>query len=213
MHPNPTYRGASRERNLQFARNRGFGVLAAGDGSADGSPLLSHIPFIVTEDCGAVHGHLVRSNPMAKCLVSGERKAMLAVSGPDAYISPDWYGRLDDQVPTWNYVAVHLRGTLCLRPEATLRSHLEALSSRFEEELHPKPPWRITKVTPERLAALMRAIVPIELVVESVDGTWKLNQNKVDEVRLCAAEHVAAGGFGYEIALLAELMRTATETR
>ena len=38
----------------------------------------------------------------------------------------------------------------------------------------------------------MRAIVPIELVVESVDGTWKLNQKKADEVRLCAEEHVAA---------------------
>ena len=213
MHANPTYRGASRERNLQFARNRGFGVLAAGDGSADGSPLLSHIPFIVTEGGGAVHGHLVRSNPMAKVLIAGERKAVLSVSGPDAYISPDWYGGPADQVPTWNYVAVHLRGTLRLRSESTLRSHLEALSSRFEEELRPKPPWRITKVAPERLAALMRAIVPIELVVESVDGTWKLSQNKADAMRLGAAEHVATEGLGQDSALLAELMRTTTKTR
>ena len=54
---------------------------------------------------------------------------------------------------------------------------------------------------------------PIELVVESVDGTWKLNQHKVDEVRLCTAEHVTAGGFGYEVALPAEVMCTTTETR
>ena len=213
MHPNPAYRGASRERNLEFARERGFGVLAVGDDEASGGPLLSHIPFIVTEDGGAVHGHLVRSNPIAKCLVEGERKAVLAVSGPDAYVSPDWYGGPADQVPTWNYVAVHLRGTLRLRSEATLRSHLEALSSRFEEELQPKPPWRITKVDPERLAALMRAIVPIALVVDSIDGTWKLNQNKTDEVRLCAAEHVATEGFGQASALLAELMRTALVAR
>jgi len=58
-----------------------------------------------------VHAHLVRSNPIAQCLRAGERKAVLAVSGPDAYVSPDWYARMPDQVPTWNYVAVHLRGT------------------------------------------------------------------------------------------------------
>ena len=116
---------------------------------------------------------------------------MLAVSGPDAYVSPDWYAGMPDQVPTWNYVAVHLRGTLRLRPEETLRAHLDALSARFEEALRPKPPWRTTKVAPERLAAMMLAIVPIELAIETVDGTWKFNQNKPREVRLSAAEHDA----------------------
>ena len=213
MHPNRLYRSASRERNLEFAKGRGFGVLVVGGESTGGLPLLSHIPFIVTDGGGAVHAHLVRSNPIVQCLHAGQRKAVLAASGPDAYISPDWYGGPVDQVPTWNYVAVHLRGTLRLRPEATLRAHLDALSVRFEEELRPKPPWRITKVAPERLAALMRAIVPIELAVETVDGTWKLNQNKPDEVRLCAAEYVAAAGFGQEGALLGELMRAAHKVR
>ena len=213
MHPNPVYRSASRERNLEFAAERGFAVLAVGAESAGGSPILSHIPFIVADGGGAVHAHLVRASPIAQCLRAGERKAVLAVSGPDAYVSPDWYGGAVDQVPTWNYVAVHLHGTLRLRSEATLRAHLDALSARFEEALRPKRPWRITKVAPERLAALMRAIVPIELTIETVDGTWKLSQNKPDEVRACAAEHVAAQGFGQESALVAELMRSAREVR
>ena len=213
MHPNPVYRTAARERNLEFAEERGFGVLAVGGESAGMPPLLSHIPFILSDGGGAVHAHLVRSNSIAQCLRAGERKAVLAVSGPDAYISPDWYGGAADQVPTWNYVAVHLRGTLRLRPEPALRTHLDALSTRFEDKLRPKPPWRTAKVTPERLAALMRAIVPIDLSSETVDGTWKLNQNKADEVRLCAAEHVAAEGLGQESALLAELMRGAPEVR
>ena len=138
---------------------------------------------------------------------------MLAVSGPDAYVSPDWYAGMPNQVPTWNYVAVHLRGTLRLRPDETLRAHLDALSARFEEALRPKPPWRTTKVAPERLAAMMRAIVPIELAIETMDGTWKLNQNKPAEARLCAAEHVAADGFGQESALLAALMHETHEGR
>ena len=207
MHPNRAYRPASPERNLEFAGERGFGVLAVGSGEAQ-APLLSHVPFVVTEDGGAVHAHFVRSNPIARLLAAGERKAVLAVSGPDGYVSPDWYGAVPDQVPTWNYVAVHLRGTLRLRPEETLRPFLDTLSARFERELRPKPPWRTSKVAPGQLAGLMRAIVPIELVIEKVDGTWKLNQTKTDEVRLRAAEHVATESFGQETALLAEFMRS-----
>ena len=206
MHPNPVHRQVAPGHNLAFARGRGFGVLAVGSGEG-GAPLLSHIPFIVTDDGAAVHAHLVRSNPIARLLAAGARPAVVAASGPDGYVSPDWYGPEPDQVPTWNYVAVHLRGILRLRPEETLHPHLDALSERFEHELRPKRPWRTSKVAPDRLASLMRAIVPIELAVESVDGTWKLNRNKTDEARLRAAEHVAAEGFGQEIARLAEAMR------
>ena len=117
MHPNPVHRPATPERNLAFARERGFGVLAVAGDEGTGGPLLSHIPFLVAEGGGAVHAHLVRANPIARLLAAGERPAVLAVSGPDGYVSPDWYGPEPDQVPTWNYVAVHLRGTLRLRPE------------------------------------------------------------------------------------------------
>ena len=210
MHPNPVHRPATPERNLAFASERGFGVLVVagdGDGDAEG-PLLSHIPFLVAEDGAAVHAHLVRTNPIARLLAAGERPGVLAVSGPDGYVSPDWYGPEPDQVPTWNYVAVHLRGTLRLRPGEALRPHLDALSARFEERLRPKPPWRTSKVAPGRLASMMRAIVPVELSVESVDGTWKLNRNKTDEVRLRAAAHMGTDGLGQETTLLAALMRS-----
>ena len=208
MHPNPVHRQASPERNLAFARERGFGVLAVcGEESAAG-PLLSHLPFIVADGGNAVHAHLVRANPIAGLLSAGERPAVLAVSGPDGYVSPDWYGAEPDQVPTWNYVAVHLRGTLRLRPEEALRPHLDALSARFEEALRPKPPWRTSKVAPDRLASMMRAILPIELAVDTVDGTWKLNRNKTDEVRLRAADRVGAEGFGQEVVLLSALMQS-----
>ncbi len=180
-------------------------ALNAGD---TGSPLLSHVPFLLAEDGELVHAHLSRANPILDILAECEQRAVLAVSGPDGYISPDWYETDPGQVPTWNYVAVHLRGRLRLRPEETLRGHLEALSAKFEQRLLPKPPWRIEKVSERQLQALMRAIRPIELEIEAVDGTWKLNQNKPDAVRLAAAGHVEAGGFGSEILLLTELMRS-----
>ncbi len=211
MHPSPLFRQASREANLAFAGERGFGVLAVGAGDT-GGPLLSHIPFLLAEDGSAVHAHLARPNPILRCLEDGERPAVLAVGGPDGYISPDWYEAGPGLVPTWNYVAVHLRGVLRLRPEETLRSHLDELAAQFEGRLHPKPPWRTSKVPERQLEALMRTILPVELVVESVDGTWKLNQNRPDAARLTAAGHVEAAGFGMETALLAGLMRNPPET-
>ena len=205
MHPNPAFRRVSRDRNLEFAGQRGFGVLAI-DGAV---PLVSHVPFVVADDGAAVHAHLVRSNPIARHLQAEETAAVLAVSGPDSYISPDWYGAdAADQVPTWNYVAVHIRGTLRRRPDETLRAHLDALSARFESALRPKPPWTPAKVSPDQLSMLMRSIVPVALAVESVEGTWKLNQNKDDAVRLRAARHVESDGYGQETALPARLMRS-----
>ena len=184
-------------------------VLNLGDAS---DPLLSHVPFLLTEEGNFVHAHLSKANPMLDILGEGEQRAVLAVSGPDGYISPDWYETDPGQVPTWNYVAVHLRGLLRLRPVDTLRDHLEALTAKLEERLLPKPPWRIDKVPERQLQALMRAILPVELEVEVVDGTWKLNQNKPNTARLAAAAHVEAGGSGMETLLLAELMRSPPET-
>ena len=211
MHPSPLFRKTSREKNLAFARERSFGVLAVGGADADG-PLLSHIPFVLAGDGSAVQAHLVRANPIARCLAQGERPAVLAVGGPDGYISPDWYEAGTELVPTWNYVAVHLRGRLRLRPEEVLRDHLDELAAQFEQRLLPKRPWRTSKVPDRLMTTLMRAILPVELAVETVDGTWKLNQNRPDEARLNAARHVEAGGFGTETALLAGLMRNLPKT-
>lgn len=210
MHPNSVFRQASREANLTFAEERSFGVLAVDAGDVAG-PLLSHVPFLLAGDGRAVHAHLVRSNPIARCLAEGERPAVLAVSGPDGYVSPDWYEAGNDLVPTWNYVAVHLRGRLRLRPEETLHPHLEALAAQFEHRLLPKPPWRTSKVPDRQLQTMMRAILPVELVLERVDGTWKLNQNRADDARLNAARHLETGGIGMETVRLAGLMRSPPE--
>ena len=210
MHPKKIFRQVSREANLAFASDRGFGVLSV-SAADDGGPLVSHIPFLLTEDCRAVHAHLIRKNPILQSLEKGERPAVIAVSGPDSYISPDWYEADPGLVPTWNYVAVHLRGRLRLRPQGSLRDHLNALAMKFEQRLLPKPPWLISKVPERQLEAMMRTIAPVELELETVDGTWKLNQNRPAEARLNAARHVDGGDLGIETAALAKLMRNPPE--
>ncbi len=199
MHPNPAFRAEERARHLAFARARAFGTLAV---SADPVPLLAHVPFLLAEDGKTADLHLVRSNPIARL---GETSAVLAVTGPDGYVSPDWYG-VDDQVPTWNYVAVHLRGRLTPLAPEIMRDMLDRQSAHFEDRLRPKTPWTPAKMTPDVRDRMMRQILPFRLKIEVVDGTWKLNQNKDDAARLAAAARIETG-LGTDLAQLAQLIR------
>lgn len=203
MHPNPAFRKADQDANLAFARQRSFGALAVN--GPDG-PLLAHIPFQLSADGTQLEAHLVRSNPLWRLLQEGSQEAVIAVSGADSYISPDWYG-IDDQVPTWNYVAVHLRGTLRALPQEELDGILRRLSAVMEQRLAPKPEWTMDKMGEGVAERMMRMIAPVAMDVTQVDGTWKLGQNKPEDVRVAAAGQVADHGLGQEIGALADLMK------
>ena len=200
MHPNPVFRTSGTPHDIALVRERGFGTLAV---NGDAGPLLSHVPVLLSPEADAVEVHLVRSNPIARLALPVP--AVIAVTGPDGYVSPDWYG-VAGQVPTWNYVAVHLRGRLVAMAPGDMRAHLDRLSAHFEARLADKVPWTADKMDADALDRMMRQILPFRLEVAAIDGTWKLNQNKPDAVRLRAADHVT-GGVGGELAALARLMR------
>ncbi len=207
MHPNPVFRKATDCVNLEFAAERGFGTLAV---NADPAPLLTHIPFVLDQDTRTVDLHLVRSNPIVPILKSPQN-VVISVTGPDSYVSPDWYNA-PNLVPTWNYVAVHLRGTLTRLPQAQLATVLNRLSENFETRLLPKPVWTSDKVDPESLAKMMRILVPFRLEISNIQGTWKLGQNKPTAARSSSASAVSADGIGQETTALANLMRNPPTT-
>lgn len=204
MHPNPVFRGADSAQSLAFARARSFGTVSM---NGDPVPLLAHVPFLLNEDASHADLHLVRSNPIARALRDGPCIAKLSVTGPDSYVSPDWY-EVDEQVPTWNYIAVHFTGTLELRPVETLRDLLDRQTALFEQQLRPKKPWLAAKMTPDILEKMMRAIVPVRMHIEDMQSTWKLGQNKPEPARLAAAREVGEHGIGSEIQTLAEWMKS-----
>ena len=204
MHPNPAFRRVARATSLEFARAQGFGQLLIN--GADGWPLVAHVPFVLDAP-GAVAGfHLVRSNPIARAVGQGV-PARLVVQGPHSYVSPDWY-ETPQQVPTWNYVAVHLSGEIRPCTSDALLAQLDQISAQFEARLAPKRPWTHAKMEPQVMEGMMRQIVPFALHVAQVDGTWKLGQNKPDAARLAAAGQMAQHGMGCNVAQLAALMHT-----
>jgi transcriptional regulator len=172
---------------LAFAQARGFGTVCAWNGT---KPIASSLPFYLGfADDGTPQAafHVARNNPLLK-QVSPTSSWLLAVNGPDAYISADWYAS-PDQVPTWLYQAVHLTGTVRTLSDGELGPHLDALSAKFENWLAPKPPWTSSKVAAGRLAALKQAIVGVVMTVEEIEGSFKLNQNKSDaDFAACASQ-------------------------
>ena len=205
MHPNSIFRRTSDDRALDLVRSRGFGQVTV---VADGTMHAAHVPLLLSDGAQTLDLHLGRASPIARAL-SEPLQALVTINGPDGYVSPDWYGA-DDQVPTWNYVAVQLRGTLERLDQDDMRDVLDRQSAHFENQL-PKTPWTTDKMTPDVLDKMMRQIVPCRLQIEDVQSTFKLNQNKPDDVRLRAADAMETSGIGLDTATLAQLMRNPPE--
>jgi transcriptional regulator len=186
---------------LAFAESRGFGTVCSWNGR---KPIASALPFCLdygNDGTPRVAFHVARHNPLVK-LADGASPWVMAVNGADAYVSADWYAS-PDQVPTWLYQAVHLTGTVRLLSDGELGPHLDALSTRFESWLAPKPVWTSAKMTAGRLEAMKKAIVGLVMSVEEVEGSFKLNQHKSD------VDHVAvASALGQQPDAGAQLLAT-----
>lgn len=208
MHPNKVFRTQDIEDSLVFVRDRGFGtlILSQQEDQEVRYPLISHVPFLLSEDGTYIEAHLVRSNPILKCLTE-PHPVTLTVTGSDAYISPDWYG-VADQVPTWNYVAVHLKGTLLKMPQEEIAPVLARLSADMEQRLLPKKPWTIDKMTPDVFTKMTRQIVPVRMDIKHIEATWKLSQNKSQDARDGAIEGLSTSTIGSEIGDMRALMST-----
>jgi transcriptional regulator len=165
-----------RAASLAFAEARGFGLACAWDGA---KPIASSLPFYLgyTDD-GTPQAlfHVARHNPLVR-FADGTSSWLLAVTGSDAYVSADWYVS-PDQVPTWLYQAVHLTGVVRKLSDDELAVQIDTLSAKFENRLLPKKPWTSSKMTAGRLDAMKKAIVGLEMKVEEVEGSFKLNQHK-----------------------------------
>ena len=108
---------------------------------------------------------------------------MAIVRGPNAYISPAWYetkrehGRV---VPTWNYITAHVHG----RPASstTTRPGSRPTSRRLSDrhEASREAPWSVDDAPVPYIEGQLKAIVGVELVIDRVEGKWKLSQNRSD---------------------------------
>lgn len=160
---------------------------------SDGVPLATLLPVLWEGE--RLIAHMARLNPQWQSITDGA-PALAIVSGPDAYISPSWYASKSEHhrvVPTWNYSAVHLTGTVAVHqdPEWVLDA-VTALTQRHEGKR--EQPWAVSDAPAKFVAGRLKAIVGIELTVTSVEAKAKLSQNRSDEDRGGAIAGLRAEG-------------------
>jgi transcriptional regulator len=166
------------ERTLwQLIDDHSFGTLLT---VTDGQPFASHVPFLVDPGKRLLSCHVARANPQWREI--GTSSPVLAIfAGPHGYISPTWYA--EGGVPTWNYAVVHVHGEARTIDDAEhTRRHVEALAAKFERGR--AAPW-----VPDYDVRRLAGIVGIEIRVATLEGKFKLSQNRsaTDRARVVAA--------------------------
>jgi len=170
-------------------------VVTSGSGeNGDGAPIASHIPFLFDDSVGVrgvLLGHVARNNPHAKA----DGAAVLVVfQGPDAYISPSYYAtkaRDPRHVPTWDYQAIHVHGTLRAIDDAEwLRGVVTRLTQRYEARAGTD--WQVSDAPADYIDRLLRGIVGLQVDIQSIEGRLKLSQNRAPEDQASVAMKLSA---------------------
>lgn len=168
-----------------------FGLLIS---TGPEGPLANGLPFLLQPDhgpLGRLQAHIARANPQWQGL---DGQAVLVVfQGPLAYVSPSHYQTKQDTgkvVPTWNYVMVQARGVVRVQQDpAWLDAQIDALTQRHEA---PRPaPWAVSDAPRPYIEAQLRGIVGLEIEIQSLDGKWKVSQNRPEADRRGVAEGLA----------------------
>lgn len=142
----------------------------------------NHIPLYFVkeeEDKPLLRGHISKANPLWK-EVEDKSQVLIIFQGPQSYVSPNWYPSKKQHgkvVPTWNYAAVHLSGEISfIRDNAWKLDMLNMLTNKSER--HQKSPWKVSDAPQGYIQRQLAGIVGIEISLSSMQGKWKMSQNK-----------------------------------
>jgi transcriptional regulator len=148
-------------------------------------PHITHLPLLLDDAQTALVGHVARPNPHWQAFATGATVAVF--HGPHAFVSRGWYREPANNVPTWNYAAVHVAGTPRIVGAAETRAAVERLSARFETPT-------LAPVAEQKMAGLLQGIVAFHVPIERLDVKFKMSQNKPAERAGVIAGLRATGG-------------------
>ncbi|MDB5227369.1 MAG: FMN-binding negative transcriptional regulator [Bacteroidota bacterium] len=187
------------KKSIAFMQAYNFAVVVS---IKENIPIATHLPFIIEErnkDLVLI-AHLSRANEQWKTFAGQD--VLVIFSEPHAYISPSLYER-QQNVPTWNYVAVHAYGKVSIinEPEKEIEL-LEKMMVAFDAAYLEQ--WKT--LDPGYKENLRKGIVAFEIIVHDLQGKEKLSQNKTQSERVNIAHHLEETGDQLKIAL-AKLMK------
>lgn len=151
--------------------------------TAGSSGLIANlIPFSLHagSDIGILRAHLARGNKQLDALREGA-EALVVFQGPECYVTPSWYPSKAEHgkvVPTWNFAMVQVRGEPRVIDDVTwLRAQIEQLTDNLESGR--QRPWKVSDAPDDFIAAQLKGIVGIEVPIRSIEGKWKVSQNRL----------------------------------
>ncbi|MEZ4795772.1 MAG: FMN-binding negative transcriptional regulator [Flavobacteriaceae bacterium] len=150
-------------------------------------PLVTHIPLIYRESDGKLIGHIDIYNPQTK-LMRDENDLTIIFSGPQCYISPSVY--TTTQLPTWNYIKVHLKGTVkAIESKEALKESLIIMTEFLEQPDHNY----VLEADNPRMDANLDYIKMFEITITNWEGKFKLSQDKIKRDTEAAKQELIRG--------------------
>lgn len=155
-----------------FVQKNSFGTVVT---TEQGKPIATHIPLGIKkegDDC-YLTGHMAYGNPQWRTFETCE-DVLVMFQGPNSYISSSWYGH--EEVPTWNYQAVHVYGKAGILEKEELIEELSKMLEKYEE--HRENPVLWDKLSPQLLESELKGIVGFKIKVGDIQAAYKLSQNR-----------------------------------
>ncbi|TJY43866.1 FMN-binding negative transcriptional regulator [Cohnella pontilimi] len=158
-----------KEKIFEFVEKNSFCILFS---NHNGSPEATHLPVVLDRDAGDLSGHFAKQNTQWTDIE--EQEVLLVFQGPHSYISSSWY-ETNLSVPTWNYVAVHVYGTIeLIKDKQEFLQTLKELVAKYEDA---NSPYHLDDTNEEYIQNMMNGIVGFKLKISKMEGKWKLSQN------------------------------------
>jgi|GEM_PF-172282 len=171
VYPPKHHQTKDKEKMLSVVKNYPLAILVS---AKEEKHYAIHIPIIYNETSKKLVAHIDKNNPQVDSLIDGAQ-ATAIFKGPDTYISPSIYST--KQLPTWNYIIVHLSGVI-----KRIKNALEAKRSIVEmtQFLEGKVPRFELELEDPRMDRLVPYIQAFEIEITHWDGKFKLSQDKND---------------------------------
>jgi transcriptional regulator len=169
------YKNENQKAIQNFIEQNGFAILV---NQTNGKLWATHIPLLLeVNDKGKqiLVGHLSKANPQAESFKSNT-EVLAIFSGAHSYISSSWYDH--ENVPTWNYLAVHVYGKVTLYNHEQAVQSLKKLVDKYEAK--SEQPVRVENLT-EKTMREARGIIAFEIEITSIEAQKKLSQNRDDK--------------------------------
>ena len=170
-----------------------------------GGLIANLVPFIVVDigEKGTLRAHIAKANDQVAALKSAA-ETLVVFQGPEEYITPSWYASKKEHgrvVPTWNYITVQVKGTPRVIDDADwLKTQIRALTSAQEGQR--AEPWQVADAPEAFIDGQIKAIIGVEIPILTIEGKWKVSQNRSAADRQGVYEGLQAEGLNDSMAKL-----------